>query len=72
MGISGIEVVAGLAWLVGVGGAVWGWRVHRVTGSETTMLLVFLTLIPLLGPVAVLLFVALQRNRSSRHNPMTP
>jgi hypothetical protein len=72
MEISGIEVAAGLAWLAGVGVAVWALRAHRVTGSESALLLAVLTVVPLLGPVAAVLFVSSRRHPTNPHPPGAP
>jgi hypothetical protein len=61
MAISGVEVVAGAAWALGVAVVVWGVWVHRVLGCVALLLLVVVTMVPLLGPVAAAAFVLRKR-----------
>lgn len=70
MAISAVELLAGVAWLVGMCAVVWALRAGRLAGSETVLLLLLLTLVPLLGPMAVALLVGM-RTRPTRANGST-
>lgn len=57
MAISGVEVLAGTAWALGVAVVVWGVWAHRVAGGLALLLVVLLTMFPFLGPVGASAFV---------------
>ena len=61
--VFGIEAVALLLWVVAVVTCLWALRSGRLNGVEAALLLVFLTVAPLIGPIVALAFVAIMRRR---------
>jgi hypothetical protein len=63
--ISSLELVAAAAWLVGAAFLMWGRTARGLRPVEVTFLVVIMTVVPVLGPVAAIGFVLRRRQQAS-------
>lgn len=62
MAISGLELCAAVAWLLGATVVAWGLRAHHVEAAVAAVLVVVMTMIPIVGPVAAVGVVVRRRS----------